>query len=317
MFVLGISAYYLLRKREYFLAKRSILIAGIFGFLSSLLVAYTGDNSARVLSKVQPVKFAAFEALYDGKQNAGLVAVGILKKSDRKIGEKEVNDFAFRIEIPGFLSVMTGGDRNTFVPGIFDLVQGNTLQGIISVSDKIERGKKARDLLTDYKTAKAGSDKQKADEISGMFRDKKFIDNYFRYFGYAFFGKPEDAVPNVKVSFYSFHLMVMLGFYFILVFVLALIFLYRGTLYKNRWFLWVALCSIFLPYVAGEMGWVLAEMGRQPWIIQNLMPVSAAVSQISSGTVITTFILFAVLFTLLLIAEISIMIRQIKLGPKH
>jgi cytochrome d ubiquinol oxidase subunit I len=317
MFVLGISAYYLLRKREYFLAKRSILIAGIFGFLSSLLVAYTGDNSARVLSKVQPVKFAAFEALYDGKQNAGLVAVGILKKSDRKIGEKEVNDFAFRIEIPGFLSVMTGGDRNTFVPGIFDLVQGNTSQGIISVSDKIERGKKARDLLTDYKTARAGSNKQKADEISGMFRDKKFIDNYFRYFGYAFFGKPEDAVPNVKVSFYSFHLMVVLGFYFILVFVLALIFLYRGTLYKNRWFLWVALCSILLPYIAGEMGWVLAEMGRQPWIIQNLMPVSAAVSQISSGSVITTFILFAVLFTLLLIAEISIMIRQIKLGPKH
>lgn len=317
MFVLGISAYYLLRKREYFLAKRSILIAGIFGFLSSLLVAYTGDKSARVLSKVQPVKFAAFEALYDGKQNAGLVAVGILKKSDRKIGEKEVNDFAFRIEIPGFLSVMTGGDRNTFVPGIFDLVQGNTSQGIISVSDKIERGKKARDLLTDYKTARAGNDKQKADEISGMFRDKKFIDNYFRYFGYAFFGKPEDAVPNVKVSFYSFHLMVMLGFYFILVFVLALIFLYRDTLYKNRWFLWIALCSILLPYIAGEMGWVLAEMGRQPWIIQNLMPVSAAVSQISSGAVITTFILFAVLFTLLLIAEISIMIRQIKLGPKH
>jgi cytochrome d ubiquinol oxidase subunit I len=317
MFVLGISAYYLLRKREYFLAKRSILIAGIFGFLSSLLVAYTGDNSARVLSKVQPVKFAAFEALYDGKQNAGLVAVGILKESDRKIGEKKVNDFAFRIEIPGFLSVMTGGDRNTFVPGIFDLVQGNTSQGIISVSDKIERGKKARDLLTDYKTARAGNDKQKADEISGMFRDKKFIDNYFRYFGYAFFGKPEDAVPNVKVSFYSFHLMVMLGFYFILVFVLALIFLYRDTLYKNRWFLWIALCSILLPYIAGEMGWVLAEMGRQPWIIQNLMPVSAAVSQISSGAVITTFILFAVLFTLLLIAEISIMIRQIKLGPKH
>jgi cytochrome d ubiquinol oxidase subunit I len=317
MFVLGISAYYLLREREYLMAKRSILIAGIFGLLSSLLVAYTGDSSARILAKVQPVKFAAFEALYDGKQNAGLVAVGILKESDRKIGEKEVNDFAFRIEIPGFLSVMTGGVRNTFVPGINDLVQGNASQGIISVSDKIERGKKARDLLTDYKTAKAGNDKQKTEEISGMFRDKKFIDDYFRYFGYAFFGKPEDVVPNVKVSFYSFHLMVMLGFYFILVFILALFFLYRGTLYKNRWFLWVALCSILLPYIAGEMGWVLTEMGRQPWIIQNLMPVSVAVSQISSGSVITTFILFAVLFTLLLIAELSIMIRQIKLGPKH
>jgi cytochrome bd ubiquinol oxidase subunit I len=317
MFVLSISAYYLLRKREYFLAKRSIIIAGIFGLLSSLLVAYTGDSSARIIAKVQPVKFAAFEALYDGKQDAGLVVIGVLKGTDRKIGEKVVNEFAFRVEIPEFLSVMTGGDRDTYVPGINDLVNGNASRGILSVSDKIERGKKARDLLTEYKTAKTGSDKQKAEGISGMFRDKKFIKDYFNNFGYAFFGKPEDAVPNVKTSFYSFHLMVMLGFYFILVFALALFFLYRGTLLKNRWFLWVALCSILLPYVAGEMGWVLAEVGRQPWIIQNLMPVSAAVSQISSGAVITTFILFSVLFTLLLIAEISIMIRQIKLGPKH
>jgi cytochrome bd ubiquinol oxidase subunit I len=317
MFVLGISAWYLLQKRESFLAKRTILIAGIFGLLSSLLVAYTGDNSARTLAKIQPVKFAAFEALYQGKQKADLVAFGVLRKSEKKIGEKDVNEFAFKISIPGFLSVMTGGDQNTFVPGIFDLVNGNTSQGIISVAEKIQRGKTARDLLTEYKTAKQNNDLPKAGGIAGMFRDKKFINDYFRYFGYASLGNPEDAIPNVKASFYSFHLMVMLGFYFILVFAIALYLLYRNTLHKNRWFLWVALCSILLPYVAGELGWVLAEIGRQPWIIQDLMPVSTAVSQISSGSVITTFILFAVLFTLMLIVEISIMIKQIKLGPKH
>jgi cytochrome d ubiquinol oxidase subunit I len=317
MFVLSISAYYLVRKRENFLAIRSMIIAGIFGLLSSLLVTYTGDSSARAIAKVQPVKFGAMEAHYDGKQNAGLTAFGVLKVSDRKIGEKEVNEFVFRFEIPGFLSILTGGDRSTFVPGINDLVNGNASQGILSISEKMERGKKARDLLTEFKAAKTANDNQKAEGISGMFRDKKFIEDYFRYFGYAFFGKPEDAVPDVKASFYSFHLMVILGFYFILVFALALFYLYRGTILKNRWFLWVALCSILLPYVAGEMGWVLAEMGRQPWIIQDLMPVSAAVSQISSGSVIATFILFAVLFTLLLVAEISIMIRQIKLGPNH
>lgn len=317
MFVLGISAYYLLRKREDFLAKRSILIAGMFGLFSSLLVAYTGDSSARTLAKAQPVKFAAFEALYEGRQNAGLIAVGVLKESDRKLGEKAVNDFVFKIQIPGFLSVMTGGDKDTYVPGLYDLVNGNASQGIMPVSEKITRGRTARDLLAEYKAAKQNNDLQKAESISGMFRDKKFIDDYFRYFGYAFLGKPEEVVPNVKVTFYTFHLMVMLGFYFILVFALALFFLFRGTLIKNRWFLWVALCSILLPYVAGEMGWVLAEMGRQPWIIQDLMPASAAVSQIGSGSVITTFMLFAVLFTLLLIAEVSIMIRQIKLGPNH
>jgi cytochrome d ubiquinol oxidase subunit I len=109
----------------------------------------------------------------------------------------------------------------------------------------------------------------------------------------------------------------MLGFLFILIFILALIFVFRDTLLKNRWFLWIMMLSIPLAYIASESGWVLAEMGRQPWIIQDLMPVSVAVSQISAGSVMTTFVLFAVLFTALLIAEVSIMIKQIKTGPNH
>ena len=317
MFVLGISSWYLLRKRENFLAMRSILIAGIFGLLSSVLVAYTGDSSARTIAKAQPVKFAAFEGLYEGKENAGLVAAGLLKNSDEKIGEKEVKDFSVRIEIPGLLSVMTGGDRSTFVPGIKDLILGNQGRGLLSVAEKMNRGKAAQDLLRDYKNAKLSNDTQKKEAIIAAFRDKKFIEEHFRFFGYASLTKPEDAIPNVPISFYSFHIMVILGFYFILLFILALYYLFRGTIENQKWLLWTALCSILLPYVAGELGWTLAEMGRQPWIIQDLMPVGTAVSQIGSGSVITTFILFAVLFTVLLIAEISIMIRQIKSGPNH
>jgi cytochrome d ubiquinol oxidase subunit I len=317
MFVLGISAWYLLHKREEFLAKRSILVAGIFGLLSSLLVAYTGDLSAKIVSKVQPVKFASMEALYDGQKNPGLVVFGILKESDKTIGEKKVNDFAFKIEIPGLLSIMTGVDRNVFIPGISDLVKGNAPMGILSVPEKMERGKTARNLISDFKTAKLSNEVEKAQGIAGMFRDKTFIDNYFRYFGYASIDKPEDVIPNVKLTFYTFHIMVMFGFYFILLFILALYFLFRGTIMKNKWFLWIVLFSILFPYVAGEIGWILTEMGRHPWIIQDLMPVSVGVSQIGTGSVITTFILFAVLFTVLLVAEISIMIKQIKLGPRH
>ncbi len=317
MFVLGISAWYLLRSREGWLAKRSILIAGIFGLLSALLVAYTGDKSARTLSRAQPVKFAAFEALYEGKKDAGLVVAGLLKDSGSKIGQKNIKDFIFRIEIPGFLSVMTGGERDTYVPGITDLINGNPENGILSVREKMNRGNLARDVLLEYKRARLMNETEQIDAIKGFFRDKNFTDNYFRYFGYSALQRPEEAIPNVTVSFYTFHLMVILGFFFILVFALALYYLFRGTLTRNRWFLWIALFSIPLPYVAGELGWVLAEMGRQPWIIQDLMAVSTAVTQINSGAVITTFILFAVLFTLLLFAEISIMIRQIKIGPKH
>ena len=317
MFVLGISSWFLIRKREELMARRSILIAGVFGLLSSFMVAYTGDHSARTVSKVQPVKFASMEALFKGKTNAGLVAIGFLKKTDQMIGDENVREFAFKIEIPGLLSVLTLGDKDGYVQGIFDHISGNTDKGIKSVYEKIERGQYARQILTDYKRARLMNDTEQIESIKGTFRDKDFQDNYFRYFGYAFISKPEDVLPNVPVAFYSFHFMVILGFTFIMIFSAALYLLFKGTISKSRWFLWIALLSIPLPYIASELGWILTEMGRQPWIIQDMMPVSAAVSNISSGSVITTFILFAVLFTVLLISEISIMIRQIKTGLKH
>jgi len=317
MFVLGISAWFLIRRREEFMAKRSMLIAAVFGLLSSLMVAYTGDESARTISEVQPVKFAAMEAMFEGKTNAGLIGIGILKNSNKKIGELVTKEFVFKIEIPGLLSVLTGGDRDAYVQGITDHVSGNKERAILSVQDKKERGQYARDVLLEYKRVKMGNDPVVLDSLKRIFSDKEFQDNYFSYFGYPSIDKPEDVVPNVPISFYSFHLMVILGFSFILIFSLALYMLFKGTLTDNRWFLWVALFSIPLPYIASELGWILAEVGRQPWIIQDVMAVSNGVSQISSESVIITFILFAVLFTVLLISEISIMVRQIKNGPKH
>jgi cytochrome bd ubiquinol oxidase subunit I len=316
MFVLGISSWYLIKKREELLARKSILIASVFGLLSSIMVAYTGDTSARTISKIQPVKFAAFEALYEGSENAGLVAFGVLKESGEKMGEKNINDVLFRFEIPGLLSLMTTGNRESYVPGIKDLVYGNDERNILSFNEKKERGLIGRDALLEFKKAREGNDVDKIEEFKTKFADKQFFDEYFRYFGYSYIQSPEDVIPHVPASFYSFHLMVYLGFLFILIFTLAIIFLFKGTLSMHRWFLWVAVFSIPLPFIAGEAGWIVTEMGRQPWIIQDLMTVSSGVSNITTGSVLTTFILFAVLFTVLLIAEISIMIRQIKTGPK-
>ncbi len=317
MFVLGISAWYILRKRDDYLAKRSILVTAVFGLLSSLMVAYTGDSSARTLARVQPVKFASMEALTEGKTNAGLIAFGVLRDSEKRIGAKVMKEFAFRIELPGLLSVLTSGDRNTYVPGIADHVNGNKDMGILSATEKMERGKVARNALIEFRNARAMKEQTKADSLKNAINDRRFQENYFRYFGYASVDRPEDVIPNVHITFYSFHLMVILGFMFIIIFGLALYFLFTGSLARNKWFLWTALLAIPLTYLASELGWVLAEVGRQPWIIQDLMSVSGAVSQIVTGSVITTFILFAILFSLLLVADISIMLRQIKTGPKH
>ncbi|MGQ9619798.1 MAG: cytochrome ubiquinol oxidase subunit I [Bacteroidales bacterium] len=317
MFVTGISSWFLLRKREIFLAKRSILIAGIFGFLSSVLLAITGDMSARSVAKYQPVKFASFEALYNGESRAPLIAAGMLKKGSENIGRKNMPEFVFAIEIPDMLSLMTARDKEAYVPGIYDHVKGNPAKGIMSFEEKKERGETARRALLEYKEAKVTGDETKASEIAIKFSDKEFRDNYFRYLGYAYINNPEDIIPNIHISFYSFHLMVILGFLFIFLFALALWLLFRNKLIKNRWFLRIMLFSIPLPYLASELGWVLAEMGRQPWIIQDLMPVSVGVTNLKTAHVQVTFWIFAALFTALLIAEVSIMIKQIKIGPEN
>jgi len=317
VFVIGISSWFIIRKREEILARKSILIAGIFGLVSSLALALTGDSSARTLAQVQPVKFAAMEALYNGKSEAGLTVIGALTDSGERIGEKKVHDVKMKIAVPKLLSVMTTGKGDGYVPGLRDLVNGNPEKGILSVTEMIERGKYARQLLTDYKMAKEMGDAASLETLAGKFRDQDFINNYFRYFGYSYFDHPWQVIPSVPVIFYSFRVMVGLGFFFILLFTLALLFFYRKSLERNKWFLWLAVISIPLAYLASELGWIVTEMGRQPWIIQNLMPVNVAVSNISTGAVQTTFWLFTVLFTSLLIAEVSIMVRQIKTGPKH
>jgi cytochrome d ubiquinol oxidase subunit I len=317
VFVVGISSWFLIRKREEVLARKSIYIAGIFGLVSALTVAFTGDTSARTIAKVQPVKFAAMEALYEGKNDAGLTVIGALSDSGERLGEKKVHDIKMKIQIPGLLSFMTTGRTDGYVPGMKDLINGNAERGILSVAEMMERGRYARQVLTDYKVAKELDDKDSMAGLAAKFEDRDFIENYFRYFGYSYFEHPWQVIPSVPVTFYAFRLMVGLGFFFILLFILAIWFNRRQTLEKNRWFLWLALISIPLAYLASELGWIVAEMGRQPWIIQNLMPVQVAVSNISTGAVQTTFWLFAVLFTALLTAEISIMVKQIKTGPKH
>ncbi|MCX6308603.1 MAG: cytochrome ubiquinol oxidase subunit I, partial [Bacteroidia bacterium] len=126
----------------------------------------------------------------------------------------------------------------------------------------------------------------------------------------------KELVPNVPLTFYTFHLMVMIGMYFILFFILAWYMNKKNTLHSQKWMLGLSMLGLPLAYISSECGWIVAEVGRQPWVIQDIMPVNMAVSQISAGSVMTTFILFAVLFTVLLVSEVSIMIKQIKKGPE-
>ncbi|MCX6235911.1 MAG: cytochrome ubiquinol oxidase subunit I [Bacteroidetes bacterium] len=312
VFVAGISGWFLLKNRHILFARRSILIAAVFGLIASVFTALTGDGSAQKMAEKQPMKFAAMEGHYDGMHGTPLIAFGVVPLPKRETEKQEVNELKYRFEIPKLLSYMAYRNFNAFVPGINDLVNGNPDHGILPVADKVKIGRIAIDALAEYKEARKTNDDTRASEALD-----KFQANY-KYFGYGYFeNDPGKLIPSVPLNFYSFRIMVGLGIFFIVLFLVVLVKSIRGSIEKSRFWLWLAIISIPLAYLAGQAGWLLAEMGRQPWIIQDLMPTMVAVSHINAGSVMVTFWLFAVLFTTLLIAEITIMVKQIKSGPKN
>jgi len=308
LFVIGVSAWYLIKKRSENFAKKSIVVASIYGLIMSLLVVISGDNSTVEIAKKQPIKLAAFEGLYKGTTKAPLMAFGII---NNKVPISDTSThFKFKIEFPSMLSQLAFKDKNAFVPGIYDLVYGNYVYNIEPVTKKMERGTLAMIALNKYKFAL-----QKKDTVFINQALSEFNKNS-KDLGYAYINNPIDVVPNIPLSFYSFHLMVGLGMYFIILFLVMLIFAWRKWLLKFKLFLWLVVITIPLGYLASELGWVVAELGRQPWAIQDLLPVSKATTHINSNNVKITFVLFAILFTILLITELSIMLKQIKTGPK-
>jgi cytochrome d ubiquinol oxidase subunit I len=315
LFVLGVSAWFLIKKRETDFAKKSIKVAATFGLVASILTAVSGDGSAYNVAQEQPMKLAAMEGLYNGQKGAGLVAVGILNP-DKKAYNDSVDPYLMNITIPKALSFLGYRDFNAFVPGINDILQGGyqTKDGVaLSFAERNEKGKIAKKALADYKKAKADKDTVAAAQHKATLKEN------FDHFGYAYLDSPEQAIPNVPITFYSFHIMVTLGMYFIVLFALFTLLSYvkKYDVGKYKWLLWVALLSIPLGYVASQLGWLVAEVGRQPWAIQDLLPVNVSVSAIAAQSVKITSFLFLALFTTLLIAEIRIMLKQIKKGPHH
>ncbi|WP_289757977.1 cytochrome ubiquinol oxidase subunit I [uncultured Duncaniella sp.] len=313
VFVCGVSAWYMMKKRRREFALDSIRIAGWVGLVGILLTLWTGDGSAVQVARVQPMKLAAMEGLYKGKPGQEIVGVGILNPS------KKPNDgqdpFLFEISIPYGLSILANHDPHSFVPGIDDLLngieltpEGDTIR-TDSYAERIAIGKRAHESLRAFDTAMSKGDHAAMEEARAKLKED------YRYFGYGYLDSPEEAVPPVAMTFYSFHIMVMAGGYLLLFFIIAVFSSLKGSrLWEKRWWQWVAILTIPVVWICSEAGWVTAEVGRQPWIIEGLMPDKAAISAISASTVQLTFWMFAAVFTALLIAEITIMVNQIRNG---
>ena len=317
LFVVGVSAWYLLRRREEKMARRSIAVASVFGLVSAVVTATTGDRSGALIARVQPMKLAAMEALYEGRAGAPLTLAGVLRPG-KAAGE---DPFVFRAEVPKLLSLMSFRDADAYVPGIRDLVEGNAERGILSAEEKMARGRAVIDELRRYREARDAGDRETMAAVEREFdpetpEGEEFLREKYAFFGYGYLEAPRQTVPNVPLLFYSFRVMVGAGMLFIVLLAAVWWLNRRGTLARRRWLLRLCVWMIPAAYLASQAGWAVAEAGRQPWVVQDLMPVGVAASKIPAGTVSATFFVFLALFTVLLAAELSIMLRQIRLGPE-
>ena len=292
IFVIGISSWYLLKRRDTRFALASIRVAAVVGIFGTFAVMLSGDSSGVHAAKYQPMKLAVAEGLEDGGEGAPFSIVP-------------------GVEIPNMLSILATHDVDGYVPGINNLLDGYTTpegESYPSAEEKIERGKRAIAAFGEYRALKDSDPEAAAIARATM-------EENMEYFGYGYIDSREELVPPVQLVYWAFRVMVGFGGALLLLMFVVLWAERRGRMEQMRWLQWVAVLSIPFVYLAGQAGWIVAEVGRQPWVIEGLLPVKAAVSSVSVGAVQTTFWLFVAIFTLFLLIEMRIMIKAIKQGP--
>ena len=341
IFCVAVCCWYLMKDRETKLATESMKIGAWVGLIAALLAGATGHKSAQSIGEVQPMKLAAMEALYNGGEDQGLTAIAWVNPFCQPDYANE-ESAPLKIERPYALSFRATNDIHGFVPGINDILNGYTKpDGTVepSVDEKIARGKKAIEALAAYRQAKFNS----SDDGSTAAYQLDVLKENMKYFGYGYIKDKNDIVPFIPVNFWAFRIMVGLGCVFILYFLVLLLLIYDvpflsvvtrrllatvGLLPETMadaprritglpfWHYWTAIALVPLAYIASECGWLVAEFGRQPWTIQDMLPTWAAFSDLNGGSVALTFILFLILFTTMLAVEINILLKQIKKGPE-
>ena len=305
MFVLAISAYFLLKNRNIAFAKRSMAVAASFGLASALCVVVLGDESGYIANLNQKMKIAAIEGQWETEPApAPLTLIGIPDQNNHLT--------KYTLKIPYLLGLIATRSLHQPVYGIFDLIN--------EARTRIASGQRAYDAVQILQ--KNPNDKNSEDVLNANQENlgyglllKKYTDNVMQATPAQIEKAAWDTVPNVLVLFFAFRIMVACGFFFIALFATAFYLSQRRRLEKNRWFLWLALFSLPLPWVASEVGWVVAEYGRQPWVVEGLLPTFMGVSSLPSASVWVSLFAFVFFYSILAVVEIFLMIKYIRLGP--
>ena len=305
IFVLSISALYLLRGRHIELAKRSMTVAASFGLASALSVVVLGDESGYTASENQKMKIAAIESMWETEPApAPFTIFGLPNQAMHRTD--------YEIRVPWMLGLIATRSIDKTMPGINDLV--------VEAEQRIRSGLVAYAALEDVRADRGNAAaraklSEHGDDLGYALLLKKIRPDIAHATEADIRASAWGTVPAVAPLFWSFRIMVALGFFFIALFAVAFYLASARKLQAYPLFLKVAVYSLPLPWIAAELGWIVAEVGRQPWVIDGVLPTFLAVSSLSAGNVLTTLVGFIGFYSALLVVDIYLMIKAIRLGP--
>lgn len=305
MFVLGISAYFLLRNQDVAFARRSFRIAAGFGLASVLSVIVLGDESGYTVGEVQKAKLATIEAEWETEAApASFTLIGFPNE------ETMTTDYA--IKLPWILGMIATRSIDESVGGIKSILANNR--------ERIKSGMIAYDNLQKLRNnkldtlAKSAFAAHQQDLGYGLLL-KPYTDQVVDATPEQIDEATRHSIPKVAPMFWTFRGMVLCGFLMLFIFVAAFYFNAKHTAHKQRWLLRLAFYGMPLPWIASELGWVVAEYGRQPWTIAGILPTHLSTSSVDVGQLYLSLAGFFLFYTTLLIIELFLMIKYIRLGP--
>ena len=305
VFVLGVSAWYLLKGRDKAFALRSFRIAAAFGFASALSVIVLGDESGYTVTESQQSKLAAMEAMWETEPApAGLTLFAL--------PDQQTQSNRYEVKIPYVMGIIGTRSLTKEIPGIKEIIAANR-QRIVSGQQAVLALEALRRDQSDAE-AKATFEQHQADLGFGLLL-KKYVADVRDATPTMIDQAAADTIPRVAPMFWSFRLMVGLGLAFLLLFAWALWASARNRVDGNHALLRTALLFIPAPWIACELGWFVAEYGRQPWTIYGVLPTHLSTSTLSVGSILFSLGGFIVFYTGLFIAEMYLMLKYARLGP--
>jgi len=306
VFVLAISAWYLLQGRHVAIAKRSLTVAASFGLASALSVVVLGDESGYNETEQQKMKLAAIEAMWETQAApASFTAFGLPSVSARKT--------YIPIEIPWLLGIIATRSFDTPIPGIDDLVADGERRirsgiGAYAALQALRRNPSDSGARTNFARG--------ATDLGYGLLVKRYAPNVVDASDAQIKEAARDLIPNVPILFWSFRFMAGIGFYFIGLFACAFYFASTRSLDRPL-FLRIAFWTLPLPWVAAELGWIVAEYGRQPWAVEGVLPTYLAVSSTSAGQVWLSLVGFTLFYSALAVADVFLLLRTVRQGPRE